>query len=127
MAPPTAAKWHKFIGVELPNSDNVGVATPWDFPGQGASSPQIAEAERAAEHVFLSLLVRLTLEGRNVSHSAGPNYAPPLFAKEPEAKAARTSKRALEDAMRRLFAAKRIRVEQRDLRGGRKVNVIITA
>ena len=125
MAPPTAAKWHKFVGVELPNSDNVGVATPWDFPGQGASSPQMAEAERAAEHVFLSLLVRLTLEGRNVSHSAGTNYAPPLFVKEPEAKVAKLSKRALEDAMRRLFVAKRIKVEHRETRGGRKANALV--
>ena len=125
MAPPTAAKWHKFIGVELPNSDNVGVATPWDFPGQGVSSPQMAEAERAAEHVFLSLLMRFTLEGRNVSHSAGTNYAPPLFVKEPEAKVAKLSKRALEDAMRRLFVAKRIKVEQRETRGGRKANALV--
>ena len=35
MAPPTAARWYKFIGVELPNGDNVGVATHWVFPGQG--------------------------------------------------------------------------------------------
>jgi RecA-family ATPase len=125
MAPPTAAKWHKFVGVELPNSDNVGVATPRDFPGQGASSPQMAEAERAAEHVFTSLLMRFTLEGRNVSHSAGTNYAPPLFVKEPEAKVAKLSKRALEDAMRRLFVAKRIKVEHRETRGGRKANALV--
>jgi hypothetical protein len=44
MAPPSAAKWHKFTSVELPNTDNVGVATAWTFPGQGGSPADDARA-----------------------------------------------------------------------------------
>jgi hypothetical protein len=109
MAPPTAARWHKFVGVELPNGDDVGVATEWLFPGQ--DSPMAEEANKSAEKVFLQLLVRLTMQGRKVSSSPGANYAPNVFAKEREAKAAKISKSALGDAMRRLFDEGRIQVE----------------
>jgi hypothetical protein len=51
------------------------------------------------------------MEGRKVSPSSGMNYAPNLFSKEREATTAKLSKSALTDAMRRLFEAKRIRVE----------------
>jgi hypothetical protein len=37
-APPSAAIWRKFVNVDLPNSDEVGVVVPWEFPGQGAAS-----------------------------------------------------------------------------------------
>ena len=83
----------------------------------------MAEAEKAADHVFLALLTRLTLDGRAVSHKVGPNYAPAVFAQEPEAKSASVSKRRLVDAMRRLFHGKRIRAEVRD-RKGRESHVI---
>jgi RecA-family ATPase len=126
MAPPTASRWHKFIGVDLPNGDNVGIATPWLFPGQeGSFSPQLVEAERAADHVFMSLLVRFTLEGRSVSDRSGTNYAPHLFAEQAEAKVAKATKARLKAAMNRLFAAKRVRVERKDKRGGRAGYVIV--
>jgi RecA-family ATPase len=112
MAPPTAARWHKFVSVELPNGDNVGVVEAWQFPGQGgAPSAEMAEAERTAESVFMALLVRFALEGRKASASVGVNYAPHVFAKEPEAREAKVGKAALGEAMRRLFATRRIRVE----------------
>ena len=110
-APPSKAVWRHFINVELPNTDEVGVVVPWDYPGQGSPSPEMAAAERTAEAVFLGLLVRFTLEGRTASASPGAKYAPHMFFKEPEAKAAKVSKTALAEAMRRLFATKRIRVE----------------
>jgi RecA-family ATPase len=126
MAPPTASRWHKFVGVELPNGDNVGIATPWAFPGQeGSFSPQLVEAERAVEHVFMSLLVRFTLEGRSVSDRSGTNYAPHLFAEQAEAKVAKATKARLKAAMNRLFTAKRIRVERKDKRGGRAGYVLV--
>jgi hypothetical protein len=50
------------------------------------------------------------LEDRNVSDH-GPRAAPTVFAKEAEAKGAKLGKAALADAMRRLFAAGRIRME----------------
>ena len=107
MAPPAAARWHKFESIDLPNGDSVGVATAWQYPGQGD-----AASESAAEHVFLSLLARFTAEGRKASAGVGANYAPHLFHKEREAKVAKVTKGALAEAMRRLFEAKRIRVEQ---------------
>jgi RecA-family ATPase len=61
-----------------------------------------------ADQVFLDLLDRLTTEGRNVSASFGSrNYAPTVFAKE----TGDLSYRQLDAAMRRLFAANKIRVE----------------
>jgi hypothetical protein len=94
-----------------------------EFPGPAGSSPQMAEAERAADHVFMQLLNRLTLDGRTVSDRPGPNYAPAAFAKETEAQVAKVSKKRLEDAMRRLFAAKRIRIST-ITKGGHERNVL---
>ena len=111
-APPSAAIWRKFVNVDLPNSDEVGVVVPWEFPGQGAApSPEKAEAERNVEHVFLALLLRFTNEGRVVNDRPGSSNAPNLFAQEPEAKLAKVGKKPLAEAMRRLFAAGKIRVE----------------
>jgi RecA-family ATPase len=116
-APPAKAVWRRFVNVELPNTDEVGVIAPWDFPGQGATTPEMTAAEQAADSVFMQLLVRLTMEGRTVSDKAGTNYAPHVFSQEREAKAARIGKRPLADAMRRLFANKRIRIEQSERKG----------
>ena len=68
-------------------------------------------AEQKADDLFLKLLNRFTEQGRPVNDKTGPSYAPALFTADPEAKAARLGKNALADAMTRLFAAKRIRVE----------------
>ena len=108
---PALATWRRFVNVELPNTDEVGVVVPWEFPGQGAApSPQKAEAERRIEAVFLALLDRFASDGRNVS-DRGPTSAPALFAKEPEARAAKLGKAPLAEAMRRLFASAKIRME----------------
>ena len=32
MVPPTSARWRKFLGVDIPNGDNVGVVTEWTYP-----------------------------------------------------------------------------------------------
>jgi hypothetical protein len=110
--PAKSATWRKFINVDLPNSDEVGVIIPWDFPSQdGPPSPEKAEAERKAEHVFMELLARFTLADRAVNDSSGPGNAPGVFAKEREAKMAKVGKAALADAMRRLFEAGRIKNE----------------
>jgi RecA-family ATPase len=110
--PAKSAIWRKFVNVDLPNSDEVGVIIPWTFPGHDAPpSPEREEAERKAEHVFMELLARFTLAGRFVNDRAGPANAPNLFAKEREAKMAKVSKVALADAMRRLFETGRIKIE----------------
>jgi RecA-family ATPase len=78
---------------------------------QGMSSLDKVAREQKAEEVFLALLVRLGREGRNVSDKPNsPGYAPTTFAKEKEAKDIR--KDDLAAAMRRLFAADKIHVEQ---------------
>jgi hypothetical protein len=112
-APPAkAAIWRKFVNVDLPNSDEVGVIVPWEFPGQDAApTPEKAEAERKAEHIFMELLARFTLADRLVSDSSGATFAPHLFAKEKEAKLAKVGKAALADAMRRLFETGKIKNE----------------
>jgi len=68
--------------------------------------------EAKAEEVFLSLLKRFASEGRNLSHNASSRtYAPTIFANESEAKQHHLRKADLEAAMRRLFEAKKIYVE----------------
>jgi RecA-family ATPase len=69
------------------------------------------EMKEAAGRLFLTLLARLTNEGRNVSHKKGPTYAPALFAKQPEAQSAGIGAQAFADAMEVLFQSGRVRVE----------------
>ena len=127
LPPATKATWFHLQSVELLNGEQVGTIAPWEFPGQdGAPSAARAAANDTAEHIFLGLLARLTLEGRTVSERPGVNYAPRLFAQEPEAKKAKVSKAALEAAMLRLFAAKRIQVDDTVTRG-RRVHRLIAA
>jgi RecA-family ATPase len=123
--PAKSATWRKFINVDLPNSDEVGVIIPWEFPTQdGPPSPEKAEAERKAEHVFLALLARFTLAGRTVNDRAGPANAPNVFAKEREAKMAKVGKAALADAMRRLFERGQIRVEDNTQNGRQGFKIV---
>jgi RecA-family ATPase len=124
-APSKEATWRRFVNVDLPNTDAVGVVVPWQFPGQDGAppSPQKLEAERKAEHVFLEILRRLTLAGVFVSER-GPRNAPHVFAKEREAKMAKVAKAALDAAMRRLIDRGKIRVEEyakSDRHGGRRI------
>ena len=81
------------------------------LPEQGMSGLDRLAREQKADEVFLALLARLGREGRNVSDKPNsPGYAPTTFAKEKEAKGIR--KDDLAAAMRRLFAANKIHVEQ---------------
>ena len=116
-APPSKAVWRRFVNVELPNADDVGVVEPWNFPGQGEQTEAMRVAEQQAETIFLQLMARFCLEGREVNDRLGSKYAPLLFSREPEARSAKVGKRALEEAMRRLFVARRIRVEKVTRRG----------
>lgn len=63
-------------------------------------------ASRTAERVFLKLLMSMTEQGRYVSASPGPTFAPAVFASHPEAEG--VTKRAFRVAMEALFAANRI-------------------
>jgi RecA-family ATPase len=81
------------------------------IPEPKTGSLEKLAAQAKAEHVFLKLLERLTTEGRRVGEKPGHSYAPSKFAREPEAKSAGLKKEALAEAMRRLFAEKKIQVE----------------
>jgi RecA-family ATPase len=122
-SPAAKAQWRRFVNVELPNGDEVGVVTAWDYPGQGLSATEMAELERVAEHVFLQLLNRYMLNGQAVSDKPKGEYAPRRFAQEQEARLAQLTQPMLEGAMRRLFAANRIRVEKTNRHGSRLVPV----
>jgi RecA-family ATPase len=82
------------------------------LPEAGPSSLDKLAKEARADRVFMDLLERFAREGRNVSHSkTANNYAPTTFARESEAKTLKLGKDDFEDAMQRLFAANKIRVE----------------
>jgi RecA-family ATPase len=82
------------------------------LPEPGRSSLEVAAAEKTADEIFLKLVTRFSQNGRNVSQKPQPgNYAPRLFAKEPEAKLLPRTKMALEEAMHRLFREQKIHVE----------------
>jgi RecA-family ATPase len=82
----------------------------WLPPAPKGKADKQADAERKVEDLFLTLLRRLTDQGRNVSDKTGTSYAPAQFAKQPEAKAGKITGKAFAAAMERLFAAKKIRV-----------------
>jgi RecA-family ATPase len=66
-------------------------------------------AEQAAEDLFLKLLDRWQEQGRSVSDKpTANNYAPRMFATDPDGKGKR---KALADAMARLFTTRKIKVE----------------
>lgn len=75
--------------------------------GGTANLEKLAAAVKA-DTTFLELLDRFTTQGRNVGAAAtSNNYAPTVFAKED----CGLNRRELEAALRRLFAASRIKVE----------------
>jgi len=76
-----------------------------------------------AEAVFLDLLRRCTAQGMNLSHSrqAG-TFAPRLMAKRPDAQGYTTAE--LGQAMDRLFAAGRIRVEDYGRKGDARQRIV---
>ena len=79
------------------------------LPERGMSSLEKAAAEAKADQAFLDRLRRVSEQGRNVSHSSkSPTYAPAVFADEDGS----ISKSDFEAAMRRLFNANEIRVEE---------------
>jgi RecA-family ATPase len=112
-APPAKmATWRKFENVSLANGDDVGVVTPAAI-GEGAPSEARETAAQKAREVYLLLLDRFERAGRTVGDKPGKNYAPALFAMEPEAKKAKAGKVRLEEAQRHLFADGAIRIEDR--------------
>ncbi len=122
-APPSQAVWRRFVNVVLTNGDDVGVVVPYALPGQGERTEAMVAAEAQADHVFVSILVRLTLEGITVNNKPRGQYAPRIFAKEPEAKLAQVGMVALEDAMRRLIKLARVKVVHETVRGRKETHL----
>jgi RecA-family ATPase len=82
------------------------------LPIGGAGTLDKVAREAKADETFRGKIIEFDRQGRNTSHKQNaPTYAPTEFAKEPEAKAAGIKKKDFEDAMRRLLAAGKIRVE----------------
>jgi RecA-family ATPase len=82
------------------------------LPVAGTGSIDKLAAEQAAEDLFMKLLRTFDQQGRNVSDKKNsPTYAPTAFASDPQAKTLHKPRKALTDAMARLFAAGKIRVE----------------
>jgi RecA-family ATPase len=76
-------------------------------------------SDRDADELFLRLLARFTLQGRNASHSpTANNYAPTMFAKDPEGKGKR---KELTTAMNRLFVARKIKSEKYGRQGSARL------
>jgi RecA-family ATPase len=69
----------------------------------GSTSPYRAAAERDVEELFLKLLDRFAVEGREVRHTSGSGYAPAAFEDHPEAKGIKA--KAFKAAMDRLYVA----------------------
>jgi hypothetical protein len=119
MAPPAkkGENWFKFESVDLPNltQDSVGVVTQWT----PSATDDVGKAR--VDLLFLRLLDRLWDQGRFVTNTGGASFAPAVFAKEPEAKEAHLGKAAMGDAMRRLFAARIIKMEDYGARGSRRI------
>jgi RecA-family ATPase len=83
------------------------------LPEAGISDLDKAARTSKAEDVFMELLRRFSGQKRNVSDkSTAPNYAPTAFAKEDEAKKYRIKKPELEKAMRDLFRADKIDINE---------------
>jgi hypothetical protein len=116
-ARPREPAWRRIVSIELDNGDDVGVVEPWNAPGQ--NSEDKVRTDRIAEELYLNLLGRLTLSGMRVTWGPTNNGAPTVFARQPEAKAAKVGKRAFEAAQDRLLAAGRICIEPDPAYGGR--------
>jgi RecA-family ATPase len=77
----------------------------------GVGSLDKAAHEAKADSLLLQLLTRITEQGENISPKRTANmFGPSIFAKEPEARAAKVSKKDFETAMTRLLAANKIHI-----------------
>jgi RecA-family ATPase len=80
-------------------------------PVQGPGGFDKLANEQKAEEAYLKTLKSRIAQSRTVSDKLGANYAPAIFAREPEAIAAGITAKLLGAAMERLFKAGKIRVE----------------
>ena len=81
------------------------------LPVAGQTTLEKAAREAKADDLFLMLLRRFCEQGRNLSDKPKAAYAPREFMGEPETKEQQFRLGEMEDAMRRLFTAGQIRME----------------
>lgn len=86
-----------------------GVFTTQSRSGQSGGAAN-NEAQARADRVFLDMLAAYEVEGRNVGSTTSGIFAPNVFAKDDRSQG--ISKKGLNDAMNRLFAAGRLRTEE---------------
>jgi RecA-family ATPase len=82
------------------------------LPVGGVGTLDKLAAERKADELFVSLLAKFNKRNEIISSKIGAHmFAPTVFAKEAEAKAAGIKKKDFEAAMGRLFDANKIHLE----------------
>lgn len=101
---------------------SVGAFVP-DEPAAFNALDQAVAADRI-EQQFVAMLNRFNAQRRVVSHQMGRNYAPALFAQEPDARG--TTMAAFRAAMTRLFAADRIGVLEEGPSSKRRARLVVS-
>jgi hypothetical protein len=97
------------------------VVEPWRHPDEGGEiTPEMVALQAKAEEVFLTIVTRFNAEDCSVSPSKKGNYAPRIFADEPEAKQDGITQAYLEAAMRRLIKDKRVHCGKEATKNGNK-------
>jgi hypothetical protein len=104
-APP---QWIRIENLIISNGDDVGVVTPWEWPGHDPAA--FEAAVQRAEGVFLEVATNMIKLGKRLSDKAGRNFAPNLIAETPEAKEMRVNETILKAAMERLIKEGRVEV-----------------
>lgn len=94
------------------------------FEREVESSLSVHDAAAKAAEVFLALLTLYLAQERTVSDKPGPNYAPSLFAKHPDAEG--VTKNQFGKAMERLFRDKRIAIEEVGPISRRQRKIVLT-
>lgn len=83
------------------------------LPERGPNSIDKLARESRADEVFTTLTRRFNENGRHVTEASNTaQYAPKVFAQEPEAQEAKLTKADLEKAMARLFRSNKIRLDE---------------
>jgi RecA-family ATPase len=90
-------------------------------PATGGGDPLMGQVK--ADRTFLELLAAYNADGRIVSASKSANYAPSVFAKDERAKGMRM--KPLEQAMNRLFASGRIKLDETGPASRRRKSLVV--
>ena len=104
-APP---QWIRIENLIINNGDDVGVVTPWKWPGHDPAA--FEAAVQRAEGVFIEVMPQFKELGKRLSDKRGVNFAPKLIAETPEAKEMRVNETFLTEAMNRLIGRRRLQV-----------------